>query len=71
MMKYQFKNHIYLKGGIQMGLMNKAVDEFSKSVKDEDDLTYKLKRKDDFHPLDAGLAAGIGQTRESGARLRS
>lgn len=60
MMKYQFKNHIYLKGGIQMGLMNKAVDEFSKSVKDEDDLTYKLKRKDDFHPLDAGLAAGIG-----------
>jgi hypothetical protein len=35
-------------------------DEFVKSVVDEDDLSYLLKRKGDFHPIDAGLAFGLG-----------
>ena len=60
MMKYQFKNNIYVKGGIQLGLRYKAFDEFKNSVAEDDDLTYKLKRKDDYHPLDAGLAFGLG-----------
>lgn len=60
MMKYSFKNHIYLKGGTQLGLRYKAFDEFKNSVNDEDDLTYKLDIKDQFHPLDAGLAFGAG-----------
>ena len=60
MMKYSFKNHIYLKGGIQLGLRYKAFDEFKNSVNEEDDLEYKLEIKDQFHPLDAGLAFGAG-----------
>ena len=60
MLKYSFKNHIYLKGGIQLGLRYKAFDEFKNSVNEEDDLEYKLEIKDQFHPLDAGLAFGAG-----------
>lgn len=60
MMKYIFKNHLYAKAGIQLGLLNKAYDEFSQSVQADDDLIYKLKRKDQFHPLDAGMALGLG-----------
>jgi outer membrane protein with beta-barrel domain len=60
MMKYSFKNHIYTKAGIQLGLRYKAVDEFKNSISDEDDLEYKLDIKDQFHPLDAGLAFGAG-----------
>ena len=60
MMKYSFKNHIYLKAGTQLGLRYKAVDEFKNSINDEDDLKYKLDIKDQFHPLDAGLAFGAG-----------
>ncbi len=60
MMKYSFKNHIYLKGGTQLGLRYKAFDEFKNSVNEEDDLKYKLDVKDQFHPIDAGLAIGAG-----------
>ncbi len=60
MMKYSFKNHIYLKSGIQLGLRYNAYDEFKNSVNEPDDLKYKLKIKDQFHALDAGLAAGMG-----------
>ena len=60
MMKYSFKNHIYLKAGTQLGLRYKAFDEFKNSVSEEDDLNYKLNIKEQFHPLDAGLAFGAG-----------
>lgn len=60
MMKYTFKNNIYVQGGIQLGLRYKATDVFTNSVKDDDDLTYKLSVKEDYHPLDGGLIAGVG-----------
>jgi hypothetical protein len=60
MMKYTFSNHIFLKAGTQLGLRYKAFDEFKNSINDEDDLKYKLDIKDQFHPLDAGLAFGAG-----------
>jgi len=60
MMKYKFKNNFFVKGGIQLGLRSKCFDEFINSVIDEDDLKYKIKTKDQFHPLDAGLAVGLG-----------
>jgi hypothetical protein len=60
MMKYTFSNHIYLKAGTQLGLRYKAVDEFKNSINDEDDLKYKVDIKDQFHPIDAGLAFGAG-----------
>ena len=60
MMKYTFKNHIYLKEGIQLGLRYKAFDEFKNSINDEEDLKYKVDIKDKFHAIDAGLAFGAG-----------
>ena len=60
MLKYQFPNRVYVKGGIQLGLRYKAFDEFEKSVEDGGDLIYKVDRKDEYHPLDAGLAVGLG-----------
>lgn len=66
MMKYKFKNNFYVKGGIQLGLCSKAFDEFTNEIIDKKDLEYKLKIKDQFHPLDAGLAFGIGYRLMSG-----
>ncbi|HEY6504618.1 MAG TPA: porin family protein [Chitinophagaceae bacterium] len=60
LMKYKFKNNIYLKAGTQLGLRYKAHDEFKNSINEKDDLKYKVETKDQYHPLDAGLAAGIG-----------
>ncbi len=59
-MKYNFKNHIYVKGGVQLGLRYKAFDQFTNSINDEEDLKYKVDIKDQYHPLDAGLAIGAG-----------
>jgi len=60
MMKYRFKNNIYLKAGAQLGLRYKASDEFKNAVNEEDDLKYTSGIKKAFHPLDAGLAFGAG-----------
>ncbi len=60
MIKYTFANNIFVKAGTQLGLRYNANDQFLKSVNEEDDLKYKLKTKDMYHPLDAGLAMGIG-----------
>jgi hypothetical protein len=69
MIKYRFKNNIYVKGGIQLGLRYNAHDNFSNSVKEEDDLEYKLKIKDQFHQLDAGFAFGAGYRLMKGAGM--
>jgi hypothetical protein len=60
MLKYKFRNNLFVKGGVQLGLLSKAFDEFKNSVNEKDDLEHKVKIKDDFHPLDAGLGLGIG-----------
>ncbi|ULQ51178.1 porin family protein [Flavihumibacter fluvii] len=60
MMKYQFKNHIYVKAGAQLGLMNKAFDEFTNETESGDDLVLTKQTRDNYHPIDAGLAIGAG-----------
>jgi hypothetical protein len=60
MIKYRFENNIYVKAGVQLGLMYNGYDTFIKSVNTEDDLQHEVKIKDQYHPLDAGLAFGIG-----------
>ena len=60
MLKYKFRNNLFVKGGVQLGLLSKAFDEFKNSVNEKDDLEHKVKIKDNFHPLDAGLALGVG-----------
>lgn len=43
-----------------LGLRSKGNDEFKNSVKDDDDLSYKLDIKDNYKRIDAGIMAGIG-----------
>lgn len=59
LIKYQFKNNIYLKGGPQFGLLARAFDEFSKEV-DGEDVIYKNNIRDKIHVIDAGIAIGTG-----------
>ena len=60
MMKYKFKNNFFVEAGPMFSLMNKSTDEFIATIEKKDDLTYKIKIKDHYHPLDAGLIGGIG-----------
>ena len=59
-LKYRFKNKFSISAGGQIGLMNKAYDEFQNSLKEEDDLRYKTKIINQYNRIDAGLVAGIG-----------
>ncbi|MEZ0183701.1 porin family protein [Flavobacterium oncorhynchi] len=59
LIKYQFKNRIYLKTGPQFGLLAKAFDEFSKDV-NKDDVVYKKNIRDQIRVIDAGVALGAG-----------
>jgi hypothetical protein len=60
MMKYMFKNHLYAQAGIQLGLSYKGTDQFVNTVIDDEDLSYKVDIKKQYHPLDGGLCAGLG-----------
>lgn len=60
LIKHQFKNNLFVEAGPMLGLMNKSVDVFTQKVKDAEDLTYTLKIRDNYHPLDAGLMVGLG-----------
>ena len=60
LMKYRFKNNFLVEAGPMFGLMNKSVDVFTNKVADKDDLTYTLKIRDRYHPLDVGIMAGLG-----------
>ncbi len=58
--KRPFKNQFYVEGGLQFGLLAKAYDEFTQKIDKPKDLNYKLYNRSDYHPLDAGLVAGVG-----------
>ncbi|HEY5826426.1 MAG TPA: porin family protein [Cyclobacteriaceae bacterium] len=66
MMKYKFKNQFFVEAGPMLGLMNKSTDEFIATVVDKDDLTYEVKIRDWYHPLDAGVIGGIGYRLQGG-----
>lgn len=68
LIKYQFKNRIYVKAGPQFGLLATAFDQFTKKV-DKDDVTYKKTIRDQIHVIDAGLAAGVGYHLNTGNGL--
>jgi hypothetical protein len=59
LIKYQFKNNIYLKTGPQLGLLASAFDEFKNEINDND-VVYKNKIRDKIHVIDAGMAFGAG-----------
>ncbi|MHA3789538.1 porin family protein [Flavobacterium hauense] len=59
LLKYQFKNHIFVKAGPEVALLANAFDEFIKEI-DDDDLRYKNNIRDKIHVIDAGLCFGTG-----------
>ncbi|MGE6356882.1 porin family protein [Flavobacterium sp. NPDC079362] len=59
LIKYQFRNNIYLKTGPQFGLLAKAFDEFTREV-NKDDVVYKKNIRDQIRVIDAGIALGAG-----------
>lgn len=59
LIKYQFKNNIYLKTGPQFGLLSKAFDRFTNEINDND-AVYKKNIRDEIRVIDAGLAFGAG-----------
>lgn len=59
LIKYQFKNRIYLKTGPQFGLLASAFDEFSNEI-NKNDVTYKKKIRDQIRVIDAGITLGTG-----------
>lgn len=59
LIKYQFKNNIYVKAGPQFGLLARAFDEFKNEI-NKDDVIYKKNIRDQIHVIDAGLAIGTG-----------
>jgi len=60
LLKYRFRNNFSLEGGAMLGLLHKASDEFTNTVQDDDDLSYKRDVRDAYHPLDAGIMIGAG-----------
>ena len=60
LLKYRFIPRLYVEGGMQLGLMYKAFDEFTASVEDEDDLVYTVDIKDQIKRIEAGVALGAG-----------
>jgi hypothetical protein len=59
MAKYMF-GRFFVMAGPQLSLGYKAFDVFTKEVKDEDDLSYQLKTRDLYRPIDAGMVAAAG-----------
>ena len=59
-MKYVFKNRIFVKGGIMLGLRYKGTDEFINDIEDDEDLLLKIDTRKKYHPIDAGGVVGAG-----------
>jgi len=59
LLKYNFKNHIYLEAGPQAGLMHKAWVEF-RSDNDGTESRIRQHNKDMIQRIDAGFSGGLG-----------
>ena len=61
MMKYQFRNNIFVEGGGMAGLLRRgATDIFVNTIQDEEDLSFKTDVTKSYHRLDGGLMIGAG-----------
>jgi hypothetical protein len=60
LVRYQFKNMLYIEAGPNLGLRYKAYDIFYAEVKDKRDLTYTLDVRDQYNRIDAGVMGGVG-----------
>lgn len=66
MIKYRTKMGIYFKGGLQLGLLQKAHDIFKEKIIDKEDLQYTYDITDEVKRIDAGFSAGLGYKFQKG-----
>jgi hypothetical protein len=60
LLRYTFPKHFFLEIGPNIGILYKANDVFTASIKSKNDFSYKNDIKDQLKFLDAGLMAGLG-----------
>jgi hypothetical protein len=60
LIRYKFYDQFFVELGPQLGLLNKARDEFNTEVYQKDDLSFTNNIKDDYKKFDAGFTVGIG-----------
>jgi hypothetical protein len=60
LIRYKFKNEIFIEAGPSLGLLYKAYDDFYNKVKEKEDLLYELNVRDNYNRIDAGVEGGIG-----------
>jgi len=66
--KYKFKNHLYLEGGVQFGLMTDAWVEFNSDVEGKK-ARIREYNKDMINRFDVGIMAGLGYTLRKGTGM--
>jgi len=66
LIRYKFKNYMYVEAGPQFSLMYKSWVEFEADV-DGIDAIFKEYNKDNIHKVDAGIMAGLGYKLSKGA----
>ena len=59
MLKYRFRNQLFMEAGPMFGLLYKAKDTFHNTVQGNE-VTCEKDIRDGYHPIDAGLMAGVG-----------
>jgi len=60
LVRYRFKNKLFIELGPMISLLYKAKDVFSAEIEDKDDLTFANDVRDQYHRIDVGGMAGIG-----------
>jgi len=60
LVRYKFKNELFVEAGAMLGLLYKAYDIFYEDINEKEDLSYKYDVRDHYNRIDAGVEAGIG-----------
>jgi hypothetical protein len=55
LIRYKFYDQFFVELGPQLGLLNKARDEFNTEVYQKEDLSFTNNVKDDYKKFDAGI----------------
>jgi hypothetical protein len=60
LLRYKFKYDLFVEGGIMLGLLFKAYDEFYTTIENKKDLTYQNKVLSSYYRIDVGVMGGLG-----------
>lgn len=58
--RYMYKAKVFIEGGINLGLLNKANDVFFADINEKNDLSYINDVESQYKRIDAGIICGLG-----------